>query len=100
VAYHRFDGARIANWSPLATLVLEAAYEATLWSAVINAQRGGSAKVMLTQLGGGAFGNDGLWIRSAIQRAVRVVRGQGLEIALVSFLPPPADLLQWGQSLR
>jgi hypothetical protein len=30
VAYHRFGGARLANWSPLATLVLEAAYEATL----------------------------------------------------------------------
>ena len=48
---------------PLATggirlLVLEAAYEATMWSAVLNARRGASKVVLLTLLGGGAFGNE------------------------------------------
>jgi hypothetical protein len=43
-------------WKPFASLVLEAAYEATLWAAVLNARRGVSNIVLLTSLGGGAFG--------------------------------------------
>lgn len=98
VSYHRFPGAPSANWAPLATLVLEAAYEATLWAAVVNAQRGGSRKVLLTALGGGAFGNDERWIRSAMQRALRVVQGHGLEVAVVSFRSPSPELQQWAQA--
>jgi Patatin-like phospholipase len=37
----------------LAQLVLEAAYEATMWAAVLNAQRSASNRVLLTSLGGG-----------------------------------------------
>lgn len=98
VVYHRFGGAGAANWEPLATLVLEAAYEATLWAAVHNARRGASRKVLLTSLGGGAFGNDERWIRAALQRAIGCVRGQGLEISLVSYRPPTPDLLQWARA--
>ncbi|MBV8193718.1 MAG: hypothetical protein JO339_41315, partial [Alphaproteobacteria bacterium] len=47
-----------SKWVGFATLVLEAAYEATLWAAVLNARRGTSATVLLTRVGGGAFGND------------------------------------------
>jgi hypothetical protein len=39
---------------PFAVLVLEAAYEATMWAAVLNARRGASNIVLLTFLGGGA----------------------------------------------
>jgi len=46
------------HWQPFAQLVLEAVYEATLWAAALNAQRGVSNIVLLTRLGGGAFGND------------------------------------------
>jgi hypothetical protein len=95
VAYHPFAGARDAHWEPLACLVLEAAYEATLWAAVINARRGASPKVLLTLLGGGAFGNDERWIRAAMQRALAAVQGHGLEIVLVSFGAPAPALLQW-----
>lgn len=94
VAYHHFGGARAANWAPLASLVLEAAYEATLWAAVLNAQRAASRKVLLTLLGGGAFGNDERWILQALQRAVRAVQGAGLDIVVVSFRAPSADLVQ------
>ncbi len=45
-----------AHWEPFASLVLEAAYEATMWAAVLNAQRDASNVVFLTLLGGGAFG--------------------------------------------
>lgn len=38
VAYTRLPAT--SPWKPFASLVLEAAYEATMWSAVLNAQRG------------------------------------------------------------
>jgi hypothetical protein len=94
VSYNDSRGSRGARWQPLASLVLEAAYEATLWSAVINAQRGASNTVLLTLLGGGAFGNDAAWIRAALRRAIITVAGHGLDIVLVSYGPPTDSLLQ------
>jgi hypothetical protein len=99
VSYNNRSGTRGANWAPLAGLVLEAAYEATMWASVINAQRGASRTVLLTMLGGGAFGNDEAWIRTAMRRAIGEVEGFGLDIALVSYGPPSADLRRWVQSL-
>ena len=92
VSYNDSRGTRGASWQPLATLVLEAAYEATLWSAVINAQRGASTTVLLTSLGGGAFGNDEAWILDAQRRAITAVAGQGLDIVLVSYHQPTDGL--------
>jgi hypothetical protein len=77
------------QWQPFAELVLEAAYEATLWAAVINARRGASNVVFLTRLGGGVFGNDDAWIDSAMKRALTMVRDFGLDVRLVSFGTPP-----------
>ena len=80
-------------WQPFARLVLEAAYEATLLAGVINAARpGGSNSVYLTLLGGGAFGNQREWITDAIRRALDSVRGQALDVWLVSYGSVPADL--------
>jgi hypothetical protein len=56
------------QWKPFASLVLEASYEATMWVALLNALRGASKIVLLTTLGGGAFGNDNSWIYAAIIR--------------------------------
>jgi hypothetical protein len=39
------------HWRPFASLVLEAAYEATMWAAALNAHRGASKIVLLTLLG-------------------------------------------------
>ncbi len=41
-------------------VVLEAAYEARLLAGILNERRGMSNRVLLTRLGGGAFGNDPL----------------------------------------
>lgn len=80
-------------WQPFARLVLEAAYEATLLAGVINAARpGGRNSVYLTLLGGGAFGNQREWILDAIRRALKSVRGQALDVCLVSYGHVPADL--------
>lgn len=82
IAYTRIEG---ADWQPFANLVLEAAYEATLLAALEQVQRGGSSTVLLTRLGGGAFGNPDAWIDAALSRALQLVEGAGLDVRLVSF---------------
>jgi hypothetical protein len=81
-------------WRAFASLVLESAYEATLWAAVDNAQRGRSDVVLLTSLGGGAFGNDSDWIDAAIRRAIRKAEELKLDVKIVSYGPPSPELLQ------
>jgi len=83
-----------AAWRLFACLVLEAAYEATLWAGVLNAQRGNSNVVLLTRLGGGAFGNDDDWIDAAMRRALDKVVGFALDVQLVSRSAPSRELLQ------
>jgi len=73
------------NWGPFAKLVLEAAYEATLRAAATQAASGGSSTVLLTRLGGGAFGNDDRWIDAAMMRGLRLVEQAGLDVCLVSY---------------
>jgi hypothetical protein len=75
-------------WQAFATLVLEAAYEATLWAAAINAHRGAPNIVLLTRLGGGAFGNNEEWIQSAIERALDLARNHALDVRIVSYREP------------
>lgn len=90
VSYARIsDGA----WMAFATLVLEGAYEATLCATVLNAQRTSRNVVYLTRLGGGAFGNDSAWIQTSIRRALDTVKDVGLDVRLVSYGPPSADLV-------
>ena len=73
------------RWKAFAALVLEGAYEATLWAAVINAHESGSNMLFLTQLGGGAFGNNPQWIHHAMRRALTKVVGIGLDVRVVSY---------------
>ena len=80
------------RWTSFATLVLEAAYEATLWAAVLNAQRTPSNVVYLTRLCGGAFGNETSWIQSALRRALTIVEGFGLDVRLVSYGKPDREV--------
>ena len=69
----------------LATLALEAAYEATLCAAIVNYDRTGNNRLYLTQLGGGAFGNEQDWIIDSMRRALKLHSGSGLDVAIVSF---------------
>jgi len=72
-------------WEPFARLVLEASYEATACAAILNSQRTGKKKLFLTLLGGGAFGNETIWITDAIARALMLYRDWGIEVAIVSY---------------
>lgn len=65
-----YSEGRSSAWEPFARLVLDASYEATLLLAAIEKAEGrGSGKVLLTKIGGGAFGNKDEWIERAIARA-------------------------------
>lgn len=75
-----------AEWETFAQLVLDGSYEATLAVAAILAkERNARVRVFLTLLGGGAFGNDPVWIRQAIRRAVRLYREYPLDVYLVHY---------------
>jgi hypothetical protein len=71
----------LSDWEPIASLVLDAAYEATLLAAVATGRR----RVWLTLLGGGAFGNDVAWIDRAITRALARADGFDLEVLVGHF---------------
>ena len=100
IGYHHGAEKTLANWEPLARLILDALYEATLWAAVINAQNGGSTAVLLTFVGGGVFKNKMSWIRRAIERAVRLTSAHALDIAIVCRYPATADELAWVEGLK
>lgn len=93
VSYNRI--ASTDAWRRFATLVLEAAYEATLRAAWLSASRGASNRVFLTRLGGGAFGNHVDWIHAAMRRALDQAQGWGLDVRVVSYGPPDDELVQF-----
>ncbi|MCG3162978.1 MAG: hypothetical protein JMDDDDMK_04347 [Acidobacteria bacterium] len=72
-------------WAEFARLVLEAAYEATICTAILNSNRNGNNRVFLTLLGGGAFGNQSDWIIESLQRALNLYKHADLDIAIVSY---------------
>lgn len=75
-------------WAPFARLILEAAYEATICTAILNAMGAGSNRLFLTLLGGGAFGNEMAWIIGGIQRALTLYKNVDLDVAIVSYGSP------------
>jgi len=88
------------QWEPFARLVLEAAYEATLHVALLNAERTGNRQVYLTLLGGGAFGNDSDWIMAAIERATRRFASTDLDIFIVSYRASNSDVKRMVDRLK
>jgi hypothetical protein len=75
-------------WEPLARLVLDAAYLATLAATARAVTAGASPRLFLTRLGGGAFGNPASWITEAIQDALLRWQAAPLEVVLVSHRAP------------
>ena len=80
------------EWEAFARLVLEATYEATFAAALHNYQQTGCNKLYLTLIGGGAFGNSIDWIIAAIHRALQIYEYAGLDVAIVSYSRPRAEL--------
>jgi hypothetical protein len=97
VAYSRVAP---AHWKAFASLILEAAYEATMLAAVLNKQRGGADVVLLTLLGGGAFGNADDWIYGAVRRALTIMSDFALDVRLVSYREPSFVVQQLIREIR
>lgn len=97
VAYSRLSS---ELWEPLARLVLETAYEATLCAALLNGSSTKNNHVYLTLLGGGAFGNDMSWIIDAIRRALEMCKNWGLDVTIVSYGRPEPALEPLIQAFR
>ena len=72
-------------WESFARVILEATYEATLYSAMINLEKTKSNKVFLTLVGGGAFGNDIDWILESLLKAIEKFKDMPLDIKIVSY---------------
>jgi len=93
-------------WTPMAKIVLEATYEATLLVAILKAiqfaylqqeqdnnnNNPKTVTVLLTKVGGGVFRNDDSWICQAMKRGIDQVEklvtkpyGIGLDIRIVHF---------------
>eukprot|EP00928_Gymnodinium_smaydae_P061123 TRINITY_DN45281_c0_g1_i1.p1 TRINITY_DN45281_c0_g1~~TRINITY_DN45281_c0_g1_i1.p1 ORF type:complete len:488 (+),score=109.91 TRINITY_DN45281_c0_g1_i1:97-1560(+) len=74
----------VADWRPLAKVVLDAAYDATLaTAAILAAKRGERVQVFLTAVGSGWKGNLCDWIADAIERALLRYREYPLDVVLV-----------------
>ncbi len=80
-----YSGIRSEYWEAFAILILEAAYESTLYAALSNYERKGNGRVFLTLLGGGAFGNEQDWIVGALKRSLEQFQNTPLEINIVSY---------------
>jgi hypothetical protein len=72
-------------WENFARLVLDASYEATICTAILNSQATGNNRVFLTLLGGGAFGNATEWITAGIKRVLNLYKDWNLDVAIVSY---------------
>ena len=88
------------HWDDFALLVLEAAYEATLHAALLNREAGGSERVLLTRLGGGAFGNHASVIDRSMSGALERFRGHALDVVIVSHGRAPASTLELEEAFR
>ena len=80
-----YSGLPSRSWERFARLILEAAYEATFAAAAVNASKTGKKSLYLTLLGGGAFGNDQVWIVAAIRRVAELYSRFDLDVKIVSF---------------
>lgn len=94
-----YSGLPSRLWERFAKLILEAAYDATLAVAVLNASKTGNKLVYLTLLGGGAFGNDQGWILDAIRRACRLFQHSDLAVKIVSYRNSNPSIRQMCASL-
>ena len=75
-------------WEPLARIVLDATYEATLLVGILQSRAGHASPIVyLTKVGGGVFRNRDEWIREAMYRAIEKTKNYGisLDIRIVHF---------------
>lgn len=73
------------HWETFARVLLEAAYEATFYTAIENMQKTGNNKLFLTLVGGGVYGNRDEWILDAIAMSMEKFRHVPLDVKIVTY---------------
>jgi len=86
-------------WETFARLILEATYEATFYSALLNYEKTKNSKVYLTLIGGGVFGNNKDWIFDAIKKSLNKFLKTPLEIKIVSYKSSDIEVKRFINSL-
>ena len=76
------------HWEPFARFILEATYETTFYTALLNHQRTGNKLLYLTLVGGSAFGNKMEWIIDAIKYSLKKFKETPLDVRIVSYRSP------------
>lgn len=97
ISYSRIPS---SYWQPFARLILEATYEASLYTALLNYQQSGNPNVYLTLVGGGAFGNPIYWILESLNKALLKFKHTPLNIHLVSYGSPSIYIQDFIQSFQ
>ncbi len=82
-------------WEQFARVILEATYESTLYTGVLNMENNNSNKVFLTLVGGGAFGNKEYWILESLQKAIRKFKNIPLDVKIVSYRKSNPNLIKF-----
>jgi len=91
----------IADVEPLARMVLDATYDATLGvAAILSIERKQRVNVYLTKVGGGVFGNRDEWITDAIKKSLQKYSFYGLNVFLVHYGSPPFHFLEQLEEIR
>ena len=81
-------------WESFARVILEATFEASLFTALINMDKKKSNLVYLTLVGGGAFGNEEYWILESLQKVLKKFKNVPLDVRIVSYGESNPDLLR------
>jgi hypothetical protein len=92
IGYHQTKIRQSTLWPDFACLVLDASYEATLLTTILNLAKNGCGRVYLTYLGGGVFANKHTWIYEAIEKTIVKMPQVGLDIRIVSFSEPRTEI--------
>lgn len=83
IGYHSYINK--SSFQNFAKLILEALYDATFFAAAENFQKTGCAKLFLTLVGGGVFGNETDWIIDAISNSSKKFSNVPLDVKIVSY---------------
>ncbi len=79
------------EWRDFACFILKASYEATFNAAAVLAyQRKQRVRLILTCVGGGAFGNDHAWIAAAIGNCLTKYAEEPIDVVLLHYSSMPA----------
>lgn len=98
VSYNHLDN--IDDWEIFAKMILEATYEATFYTAMLNYEKTGNNKVFLTLVGGGAFGNKKEWIIDSIKKVVLKFINTPLDVRIVSYKYSNPDVIRLINTIR